>query len=172
MSMKVTKVDGSVDENSGLKYTVGDKSLGLLSTSIDKALSNMLKDEEAQLKCSPEYAEGATINLTLVQVAEKHEEKARRGLVSVQGKSIVDLAADSTAWRTQNASRLDEFDACLLNEKAISDKTTTERAESENVVEDKTRQDKSRAEQRAESREEQRGAEGREEQRREDQRRD
>ena len=97
MSKKVTKVDGSVDENSGLKYTVGDKSLGLLSTSIDKALSNMLKDEEAQLKCSPEYAEGATINLTLVQVAEKHEEKARRGLVSVQGKSIVDLVADSTA---------------------------------------------------------------------------
>ena len=94
----------------------------------------MLKDEEAQLKCSPEYAEGATINLTLVQVAEKHEEKARRGLVSLQGKSIVDLAADSTAWRTQNASRLDEFDACLMNEKAISDKTTTEKAESENVV--------------------------------------
>ena len=87
----------------------------------------MLKDEEAQLKCSPEYAEGATINLSLVQVAEKHEEKARRGLVSGQGKSIVDLAADSTAWRTQNASRLDEFDACLLNEKAISNKTATEK---------------------------------------------
>ena len=134
MSIKVTKVDGSVDENSGLKYTVGDKFLGLLSTSIDKALSNMLKDEEAQLKCSPEYAEGATIILTLVQVAEKHEEKVRRGLVSVQGKSIVDLDVDSTAWRTQNASRLDEFDACLLNEKAISDKTTTDKAESENVV--------------------------------------
>ena len=32
MSKKATKVDGSVDENSGLKYTVGDKSLGLLST--------------------------------------------------------------------------------------------------------------------------------------------
>ena len=29
-----------------------------------------------QLKCSPEYAEGAIINLTLVQVAEKHDEKA------------------------------------------------------------------------------------------------
>ena len=96
MSMKVMKVDGIVDENSGLKYTAGDKSQSLLSTSIDEALSNMLKDEEAQLKCSPEYAEGATINLTLVHVAEKHEEKARRRLVSVQGKSIVDLVADST----------------------------------------------------------------------------
>ena len=62
------------------------------------------------------------------------KKKARRGLVSVQDRSIVDLDADSTAWRTQNASRLDEFDACLLNEKAISDKTTTEKAESENVV--------------------------------------
>ena len=38
MSKKVTKVDGSVDEKNGLKCTVGDKSLGLLSTMIDKAL--------------------------------------------------------------------------------------------------------------------------------------
>ena len=69
MSKKVTKVDGSIDEKNGLKYTVGDKSLGLLSTTIDKAL--MLKGEETQLKCSPEYAEGANIDLTLVQVTRK-----------------------------------------------------------------------------------------------------
>ena len=50
MLMKVMKVDGSVDENSVLKYTTGDKSQSLLSTSIDKALSNMQKDEEAQLR--------------------------------------------------------------------------------------------------------------------------
>ena len=31
----------------------------------------MLKGEEAHLKCSPEYAEGATIDLTLLQKAEK-----------------------------------------------------------------------------------------------------
>ena len=49
--------------------TVGDKSLGFLSTTIDKAL--MLKDEETQFKCSPEYAERANIDLTLVQKAEK-----------------------------------------------------------------------------------------------------
>ena len=55
MSKKVTKVDGSVDEKNGLEYTVGDKSLGLLSTTIDKAL--VLKGEETQLKCSPEYAD-------------------------------------------------------------------------------------------------------------------
>ena len=136
MSMKITKVDGSVDENNELKYTVGDKSPGLLSTSIDKALGNMLKGEEAHLKCSPEYAEGATINLTSVQVVEKHEEMTRRELVSVQGKSIVDLAADSTAWRTQNASRLNEFDACLLYEKAISNKTATEKAVVEKAAEE------------------------------------
>ena len=35
--MKVTKVYYSVDEKNGLKYTVGVKSLGLLSTTIDKA---------------------------------------------------------------------------------------------------------------------------------------
>ena len=44
--MKVTKVDGSVDENSGLKYTVGDKSQGLLSTTIDKALGGMQESSE------------------------------------------------------------------------------------------------------------------------------
>ena len=71
MPEKVTKVDGSIDENSGLKYTVGDRSLGLLSTTIDKALGGMLKDEEEELKCSPEYAEGATIDPTLVQVTRR-----------------------------------------------------------------------------------------------------
>ena len=71
MSKKVMKVDGSIDEKNGLEYTVGDKSLGLLSTTIDKALGGMLKGEETQLKCSPEYAEGANIDLTLVQVTRK-----------------------------------------------------------------------------------------------------
>ena len=59
----------SVNENNGLEYTVGVKSLGLLSTTIDKAWGGILKGEEVQLKCSPEYAEVAIINLTLVQVA-------------------------------------------------------------------------------------------------------
>ena len=56
-----------------------------------------MKEKEVHLKCFAEYAEGATVNLTLAQVSEKHEEKARRGLVWVQDKSIVDLAADGTA---------------------------------------------------------------------------
>ena len=51
MSMKVTKVYGSVDENNGLKYTVDDKSLGLLSTTIDKALGSM---QESFRRCSSE----------------------------------------------------------------------------------------------------------------------
>ena len=38
MSKKVTKVDGSINEKNELKCTVGDKSLGLLSTKIDKVL--------------------------------------------------------------------------------------------------------------------------------------
>ena len=55
----------------GFEHTVGDKFLGLLSTAIDKAFGGMLKGEEAHLKYSPEYAEGATIDLTLLQKAEK-----------------------------------------------------------------------------------------------------
>ena len=62
-------------------------SLGLLSTMIDKTLGGMLKGEETQLEYSPEYAERATINLTLVQVAEKHDEKA------TSDKTITEKAA-------------------------------------------------------------------------------
>ena len=50
MSKKVVKVDGSINEKNELKCTVGDKSLGLVSTVIDKALGGKLKDEETQLK--------------------------------------------------------------------------------------------------------------------------
>ena len=74
MSTKVTKVDGSVDEKNELEYTVGDKTPGLLSTTIDKAL----KSEEAHLKSSPKYAEGATSDLTLLQKAEKAISEQRK----------------------------------------------------------------------------------------------
>ena len=46
MSMKTTKVDGSVDAKNGLKYTVGDKSQGFLSRTIDKALGGMQESSE------------------------------------------------------------------------------------------------------------------------------
>ena len=100
MSMKVTKVYGSVDENSGLKYTVGDKSLGLLSTTIDKALGNRLKSEEAHLKSSPAYAEGAIIDLTLLQKAEKAisektaTEKAESENVVAESVSVQQVVAE------------------------------------------------------------------------------
>ena len=100
MSMKVMKVDGSVDENNGLKYTVGDKSQGLLSTAIDKALGSMVKSEEAHLKSSPEYAEGAIIDLTLLQKAEKAisdktaTEKAESENVVAESVSVQQVVAE------------------------------------------------------------------------------
>ena len=97
MSMKITKVDGSVDEKNGLEYTVGDKSLGLLSTTIDKALGGILKGEEAQFKCSPEYAEGATIDLTLVQEVEKHDEKAISDKVTTEKTESENVVAKSVS---------------------------------------------------------------------------
>ena len=109
MSMKIMKVDGS-DENNELKYTVGDKSPGLLSTSIDKALGNMLKGEEAYLKCSPEYAEGATINLVLVQVAEK---------------AISDKTATEKA-ESENVVAESVSDQQVLSEKAVVKKAAEE----------------------------------------------
>ena len=113
MSKKVTKVDGSIDEKNGLKYTVGDKSLGLLSTTIDKAL--MLKDEEAQLKCSPEYAEGATIDLTLVQVTKKHVEKA------ISDKTVTENA------ESENVVAESVSDQQVLTEKTVVEKTAEEK---------------------------------------------
>ena len=115
VSEKVTKVDGSIDEKNGLKYTVGDRSLGLLSTTIDKALGGMLKDEEAQLKCSPEYAEGATIDLTLVQVTKKHVEKA------ISDKTVTENA------ESENVVAESVSDQQVLTEKAVVENTAEEK---------------------------------------------
>ena len=60
MSMKVTKVDGSVDENSGLKYTVGDKSQDLLSRTIDKAWGGMQESSEDAVQNSSTEASDDT----------------------------------------------------------------------------------------------------------------
>ena len=43
MSMKVTKLDGSVYEKHEFEYTVDDGSLGLWATAIDKVLGGMLR---------------------------------------------------------------------------------------------------------------------------------
>ena len=108
-------MDGSIDEKSGLKYTVGDRSLGLLSTTIDKALGGMLKDEEAQLKCSPEHAEGATIDLTLVQVTKKHVEKA------ISDKTVTENA------ESENVVAESVSDQQVLSEKTVVEKTAEEK---------------------------------------------
>ena len=113
MSKKVTKVDGSVDEKNGLKYTFGDKFLGLLSSSIDKAL--MLKGEETQLKCSPEYAEGANIDLTLVQVAKKHDENAISDKIATEKAESENVVAESVS------------DQQVLTEKAVVKKAAEEK---------------------------------------------
>ena len=118
MSMKVTKVDGSVDENSGLKYTVGVKSLGLLSTTIDKALGGM-----------QESSEDAVQNNHPVNSVQNSSTEASN-----------DTHEDSThfppewgsTWLSQTASA----ESRANDEKAIPAKTTTEKAESENVVEE------------------------------------
>ena len=113
MSKKVTKVDGSVDEKNGLEYTVGDKSLGLLSTTIDKAL--VLKGEETQLKCSPEYAEGATIDLTLVQEVKRHDEKAISDKTATEKAESENVVAESVS------------DQQVLSEKAVVKKAAEEK---------------------------------------------
>ena len=125
MSKKVTKVDGSINGKNGLEYAVGVKSLGLLSTTIDKAL--MLKDEETQLKCSPEYAEGATIDLTLVQVAKKYDEKA------ISDKTATEKAeSENVVVKTVSAQQVSTEKA--VDEKAQEEKMTIAKSTVANVA--------------------------------------
>ena len=58
--------------------TVGDKSLGLSSTTIDKALGGKLKDEEDAAQVTSRVCREANIDLTLVQVTRKRFHKESR----------------------------------------------------------------------------------------------
>ena len=109
MCMKVTKVDDSVDKKNGFEYTVGDGSLGFLSTTIDKALVGM-------------YAEGVTIGLTLEQVFEakdvsfakdqtmKKASKEGEGYDTAKDTAKVKLSVESD---TDSAASLDGFSTVL-----------------------------------------------------------
>ena len=102
MLMKVMKVDGSVDESSRLKYTAGDKSQGLLSRTIDKALGGM-----------QESSEDAVQNNHPVNSVQNSSTEASN-----------DIHEDPTHSPPECAkSRTNE-------EKAIPDKTTTAKVES------------------------------------------
>ena len=127
MSMMITKVDGSADEKNGLEYTVDVKSLGLLSTTIDKASGGILKGEEVQLKCSPEYAEGANIDLTLVQVAKKHDEKA------ISDKTTTEKAESENAI-AKSVSAQQVFTEKLVVEKAVEKKVSITKSTVANVA--------------------------------------
>ena len=116
MSMKVTKVDGSVDENSGLKYTVGDKSQGLLSTTIDKALGGMQENSEDEAQNN--HPVNSVQNSSTEASNDTHEDPTHSP------------PEWGSTWPSQKASA----ESRANDEKAISDKATTEKVESENVV--------------------------------------
>ena len=113
--MKFTKVYDSVNENNGLEYTVGVKSLGLLSTTIDKALGGMLRGGASQVLSR--VCEGATIDSTLVQVAEKHDEKA--------------ISAKTT---TEKAESENVVAKSVSAQQVLTKKVVVEKAEEKNVV--------------------------------------
>ena len=75
----------------------------------------MLKGEETQLKCSPEYAEGATIDLTLVQVAKKHDENAISDKTATQKAESENVVAESVS------------DQQVSTEKAVVEKAQEEK---------------------------------------------
>ena len=110
MSMKVTKVDGSVDENNGLKYTVGDKSQGLLSRTIDKALGGM-----------QESSEDAAQNNHPVNSVQNSSTEASNDTHEDPTHSPPEVGS---TWPLQTASA----ESRANDEKAISDKTITEKA--------------------------------------------
>ena len=116
MSMKVMKVDGSVDESSGLKYTAGDKFQGLLSRTIDKALGGM--QESSEDAAQNNHPVNSVQNSSTEASNDTHEDPTHFP------------PEWGSTWSSQTASAKSRTN----EEKAIPDKTTTEKAESENVV--------------------------------------
>ena len=118
MSMKVMKVDGSVDESSGLKYTAGDKSQGLLSRTIDKALGGM--QESSEDAAQNNHPVNSVQNSSTEASNDTHEDPTHSP------------PEWGSTWPSQTASAKSRTN----EEKAIPDKTTTAKVESEKVVAD------------------------------------
>jgi len=77
VTVKAESPDGSsIAEHTDLEYVIGSDSLGPIAKACDKALQGMKVGEEAQLKCSKDYAfgdrtpEGATVTIKLSQIYE------------------------------------------------------------------------------------------------------
>ena len=112
LSMKVTKVDGIVDEKNGFEYTVDDKSQGLLSSTIDKALGGM-----------QESSEDAVQNNHLVNSVQNSSTEASNDAFEESTHSPPEWGS---TWLWQTASA----ESRANDEKAISNKTTTRNGES------------------------------------------
>lgn len=77
MSLKATAADGTViEERASFEYCLGSSTLGSVAKACDKALKGMKKGEEAELKCTKDYAygdahpDGATLTLSLIEMYE------------------------------------------------------------------------------------------------------
>ena len=116
LSMKVTEVDGSVDENRRLKCTVGDKSQGLLSWTIDEAWGGMQGSSEDAAQNN--HPVNSVQNRSTEASSDTHEDPTHSP------------PEWESTWLSQTASAKSRAN----DEKVISDKTATEKAESENVV--------------------------------------
>lgn len=75
----LTKSGELIEEKQSLEYIMGSDSLGALSRTLDKALSNMKRKEEAELVCTKEYAygdahpDGAIVKVTLEELYETRD---------------------------------------------------------------------------------------------------
>jgi len=77
ISLKSTAADGTVIEERGsFEYCLGSATLGPLAKACDQALQGMKKGEEAELKCTKDYAygdqhpDGATLTISLTELYE------------------------------------------------------------------------------------------------------
>lgn len=92
MSMKATSKDGSsIEEKVGIDYVLGSGILGQFSKAVDKALTQMKKGEQAQLKCTKEYApdDDTNIEVTLEQLYETTDVSFEKN-TSLMKKTVVE----------------------------------------------------------------------------------
>eukprot|EP00411_Alexandrium_monilatum_P011778 CAMPEP_0175323062 /NCGR_PEP_ID=MMETSP0093-20121207/72790_1 /TAXON_ID=311494 /ORGANISM="Alexandrium monilatum, Strain CCMP3105" /LENGTH=555 /DNA_ID=CAMNT_0016619957 /DNA_START=49 /DNA_END=1712 /DNA_ORIENTATION=+ len=125
ISVKCTAKDGSVvDERSGLDYTIGSGALGQLGKAVDKALTGMKKEEEAELACTKDYAcgdktpEGATLKLTLEHTYETTDVSLAKDK-SMMKKQIVDGEAYDKSMMKKQIVDGEAYDKSMMKKQIV-----------------------------------------------------
>jgi len=131
LSLKVVAVDGTViEERSSMDYKLGSSALGSITKACEKALLQMKKGEQVELKCSKDYAYGeeqpggVTITVSLHELFEtkdvsflKDKSVMKKQVKEGEGYEVPNDCAKvtlSVELATDGSSMLPGFEAKVL----------------------------------------------------------